>query len=189
MMNEDSSTELFMRSLAYAVGRGKSVASWARNFSISESSARKLTELPEFPALVEEARRKQAEKAVREVAGRTAKAIDALGAASQKKGFSKASLAEAKALLEKWAELTAKLDQGKEVADLRARIAMLEEARAPYVQSSASLAEAKVLLEKWAKLNAKLDQDKEIADLRARIAMLEEARATYIKIDLGGSRN
>jgi hypothetical protein len=138
-MNGDIDTpqqKYFFGSLASAVARGQSVSAWARQKDISDDAAHAWAERPEFLEMVEKARLAHAERKVREIARRAAKAMDALGAGSEKPADASSSLADVKALIEKWVELSTTLEQGKKLEVLQERVKVLEEGRAVHVRAN-----------------------------------------------------
>ena len=129
-MHTDAPNDLFMRSLGRAVARGRTVTAWAKQNDVSAEVARGWAVLPEFLEFVDKCRLQHTDRMVGKIASRVPRAIDRLAELAESSENVAVGVAAAKALIEKWVLLSAHFEQGKQFADLNARIKVLLASRA-----------------------------------------------------------
>ena len=117
----DAHQSAFMRSLALAVARGRSIAAWGRAKEVPVEKARGWSELPEFRLLVEKVRLEHSERMVGKLARCVGRAIERLVELSENTRHPGVSLGATKAIIEKWIHTSEHFIQAFQLKDLIAR--------------------------------------------------------------------
>ena len=120
-MDLDAHQSAFMRSLALAVARGRSVVAWGRAKDVPLEKARGWTELPEFRLLVEKVRLEHSERMVGKLARCVGRAIERLVELSENTRHPGVSLGATNAIIEKWIHTSEHFIQAFQLKDLIAR--------------------------------------------------------------------
>ncbi len=121
-MKRNEPERLLIRALACAVARGRSVADWVRSKDVRLAVARKWAKREGFSALVETARAKQSERAIRRIADGVGRAIDGLAACASSTPDPESCIENGGKFIEKSVQLAIMLEGLKELKALAARL-------------------------------------------------------------------
>jgi len=124
-------TDSEMHSLAQAVARGRTSASWARRHDADVAVARECCLLPEFKRLVEARRVGVADRMVGKLMTRSMASIDQLYAAAIRSPGWHVKLSACRTLVDRWLVISRRFDDWRQLAELKSQLTALEEREAP----------------------------------------------------------
>jgi hypothetical protein len=114
-------------SLARAVARGRSLASWARKHDAELDAVRAVSLLPEFRTLVQTHRLHVADRMVGKLMTLSTRSIDQMFAASIRSPSYHVKLSACRMLLDKWLVISRRFDDWKQLDDVKAQLTELEQ--------------------------------------------------------------
>jgi hypothetical protein len=119
-------TDTQLKSLARAVACGRTVKSWAKRHCGDVDAVDEWCTLPEFIELVDAHRLQVVDHMSGSLMSHSASAIDQLLALSRESATDNVKLSAGRLLLDKWLRVSLRFEQSRKMAELKARVAVLE---------------------------------------------------------------
>jgi hypothetical protein len=132
-MIADRLFDFYLRSLACAVARGRTINAWIRHVAGTAEGARECSQPAEIADLVNFYHLDAARKIIDEIIFPAAKSMGVEIADDVQEGNANISLEDAKALIERCVVLSMQLDEAEKLESLAERVRMLEESRDLYI--------------------------------------------------------